>query len=218
MTRRSAIAISFAIAAVAATSSCNGTFRFDERSTPSPEAGTDRDHADASPAVGDCELDADCTRLGLRCDASSGRCVACLGDEDCVAPTPRCSPALRVCVGCLETGDCDANQRCDVRSMTCLDTCAENAETCPIAGFVCNEHAGLCVECRTGSHCTGNPHGSRCAADIGRCVECLGNAQCPADRPKCDPRRGACVGCVAPTDCPPGAACDPSTAACSTVP
>jgi hypothetical protein len=217
MTARSAIVVLSAIAGVAATSSCNGTFRFDERSTPPIEAGADRDAADAGPAVAGCKMDVDCMRLGLRCDMGSGRCVACLGDDDCAGPTPRCSPVLRVCVGCLEIGDCNAKQRCDARSMTCLDTCAEGEETCPIAGFVCDEHAKLCVECRTISHCTGNPHGSRCAADIGRCVECLGNAQCPADRPQCDPRRGACVGCVAPTDCSPRAACDPSTSACSAV-
>lgn len=214
MTVRVAIAVVSAIATTFAVSSCNGTFRFDDQSIPPFDGGADPDAEESGADLRRCTMDADCTKLGLRCDEGSGRCVACLADADCAAPTPRCSPALRVCVGCLETSDCSAKQRCDERSMTCLDTCAEGDELCPVAGFACDEHANVCIECRSSSHCTG---GLRCAMHIGRCVECIANAQCPAERPKCDPRRGACVGCVSSTDCPPGEACT-STSTCVSVP
>lgn len=213
MTSRVAFAVLTALAS--ATISCNDTFRFDEQSVPRPDAGADRDAAGTGSR---CNTDADCTVLDLRCELSSGRCVACLGDDDCAAPAPRCSPSLRVCVECLDTADCTEKQRCHSDTMRCVDTCAEGDERCPVAGFSCDEHAELCIECRTSSHCTGNPHGSRCAAAVGRCVECLGNAQCPAERPKCDLRRGTCAACVASSDCPPGQACPPSTSTCTPVP
>jgi hypothetical protein len=194
--------------------SCNDAFRFDERDLPPSDGGLDASEVSVRRP---CAGDGDCGLPGLRCHVESGVCVACLGDTDCAAPVSRCEPALHLCVECLGSADCGTRQRCDVTTSTCLVTCAEGDESCP-EGFVCDERAELCIECRTSAHCAGNPLGSHCDTATGRCVECLGHAQCSSDRPRCDRRRGVCVGCVASTDCGPGEACSPATSACASLP
>ena len=200
-----------ALVAFALAAGCNDTFRFDETS----DAGSFADAAPDAAVPPPCQKDADCSAVpGLRCDVASGLCVACLGDGDCAAPSKRCDSAWRACVACLGDSDCATRQRCDSTTRTCLDTCFDFDDRCPLPGFVCEPTLGLCIECRTSVNCAGNPAGGRCDRDIGRCVACLSNAECPAERPRCDRRIGRCVGCVSSAECAPGTACAPASSTC----
>lgn len=217
MSRRGALALSLAIVAVSALPACDGELHFDV----TPEGPLDASSADAGDAVADggsagaCVDDAPCAALGSRCDRPTGLCVACLGDAECRDPArPRCDVTRGVCVACVDASDCGPRAACEPTTHRCVGTCAEGMERCDGAGFVCDEHAGRCVECTRSAHCVGSPNGDRCDAVLGACVACAGNATCPREAPICDRRSGRCVGCVSSAECPRGQACDPAALVC----
>jgi hypothetical protein len=217
MTSRGGLALALACVvsiSVICPLACGGEFRFDE--VPAGDASTpDAEEPDTASAPIACTGDGDCAALGMRCDAPSGRCVACTEDAHCSSGARRrCEKTLHICVECLGTSDCGTRHTCETTTHRCLDTCAEGDEYCPMAGFVCDEGLRRCIECRTNAHCAGSPRGARCDTAIGVCVECAGNAACPTTAPHCDRRTGKCVGCVTSAECPAGSACDPSTLTC----
>ncbi len=194
---------------------CNETFRFDE---PAPGATDDAgdagsgDAADATDAGSRCTTDPVCGS-GLRCNQTTGRCVACLGDSDCASPSGRCRQTDHVCVACLNGPDCGKRQACDTVTNRCLDVCIDE-DDCLSAGFICDRDRALCIECKTAANCAGAAGGSQCNATIGRCVECIGDADCQSSKGICDRRSGRCVECVVSDSCADGRVCDPSLLAC----
>jgi len=193
---------------------CNDAFRFD---VPPASDGGGNGGDGAEAATGQCTSDATCG--GLHCDVASGSCVACLGDGDCTTGgLLRCEPTTHVCVACLNRPDCKTRQDCDTVTHRCLDACFDGDDPCPGAGFVCAEDLGRCIECKKSASCAGSPSGSVCDVPIGRCVQCSGNAQCPSSKPVCDRRTGQCAVCVVSATCGAGAACDPTTLTCRSVP
>jgi len=195
---------------------CDEAFHFD-----APAAGdagnSGLDGGDAGRATRACTSDATCA--GLRCEPTSGLCVACLQDSDCTTNARRrCEPSAHVCVACLNRPDCAQRQDCDTVTHRCLDACFDGDDPCPAAGFVCGEDLGRCVECRTNANCAGSPGGLVCDPPIGRCVTCSSNAQCPSSKPVCDRRTGRCEVCVASTTCGAGSFCDPASLTCRSAP
>lgn len=189
-----------AVAAAVSAFACNSSFRFDE---PRGDAGTSQ-----------CTRDTDCVVAGLRCNTITGQCVACLETHDCTTVGNRCDPNQHVCVECTDQDDCRAQQRCDLDTKRCLDTCVSADDVCTASGFSCDPTHQLCVECTVSASCAGSARGSRCDPTIGLCVECVANAQCPVDTPVCDLRQGKCVGCVTGSDCPTRSVCDPQRLTC----
>jgi hypothetical protein len=211
---RGAVAL---LASACALGACDAAFRFDDATSPGEgDGGGDEPSASseggssASSTV--CATDARCP--AMRCETTSGTCVACLEDRDCSGALARCETNLHVCVACNVRDDCGLAQTCDVTTHRCLDTCHDADDRCPLPGFVCAQDLHLCIECRTSEHCASSTQGAVCDVGIGRCAQCTGNAQCPAVTPSCDRRTGRCVGCVSSTDCGAGAVCDPVTLVC----
>lgn len=69
-----------------------------------------------------CRVDADCagSQGGPVCQASSGRCVACLSDEGCSAPTPYCDVFGGRCAACLSSQECPSTTpTCDPIALEC---------------------------------------------------------------------------------------------------
>jgi hypothetical protein len=76
---------------------------------------------------------------------------------------------------------------------------------------VCDEAAGVCVECLPDSDQCAD--GEYCAAD-GTCVTgCADDSDCP-DELVCSLATHLCVGCIGDEDCPAGSVCDASTSTC----
>lgn len=199
---------------------CNAEFRFDEPAA-AQDAGsretstTDVDDGDETYS---CKADKDCAVPGLRCDAATGRCVACLEEADCTLPSrAHCDLATMECVGCVAHEQCGPRQRCEETTQTCVDTCFDADDLCPTEGYICDGPSHRCIECNYGANCASSPHGPYCEKATGRCVECMGNAQCPVSRPRCDRCSGQCVGCLTSKECGPGGVCDPSTFTCVTI-
>jgi Cys-rich repeat protein len=196
---------------------CDEAFHFDVRPSDAGDAGLDAGD-DGASTPGACTSDATCG--GLRCEITSGLCVACLQDADCAGgANKRCEPTTHVCVACLNRPDCAKRQDCDTVTHRCLDACFDSDDPCPTAGFVCSEDLGRCIECRTSANCAGSAGGLVCDVPIGRCVQCTSNAQCPSGKPVCDRRTGQCQVCVASVTCGgAGAFCDPSSLTCRSAP
>lgn len=189
---------------------CNATFRFDDKEPEDALLDSGASDATAEPRPA-CENDASCGRM--RCEKTSGVCVACLGDTDCASPNLRCDETTHLCVACRERQDCSSHEVCDLVTHRCLDACHDDDEKCPNDGFVCDKSLKLCVECRSSANCAGSSKGSVCDIPIGRCVQCTGNAQCPQATPSCDRRTGRCVACLSSAACATGV-CDPATLVC----
>lgn len=196
-----------------AASACNGSLRFDDTDAErAADGATDGASKDASPGV--CTKDTDCSH-GLHCEEGSGKCVACVLDAQCGGTRPHCDVVARQCVECLATTDCGANQTCEPNSHRCLDACKKDGDLCPVAGQVCHDDQGICVECFRDNQCNGSPKRPHCDTPVGRCVACRGAADCSAGTPVCDRRDGSCVECIHSTECPSESpVCDPATRSC----
>jgi hypothetical protein len=206
---------SFAAVAFVVTSvGCDSVFRFDQPATSAKDGGgTDEAGGDAGSPL-PCGDDATCGE-GLRCEVSSGMCVACLGDTDCSGSRGKCDVARGICVECNGTTDCPQKEGCNLATKRCLDVC-DGDDLCPVSGFSCV--GTVCAECTKSENCNGSPTGPLCDKSIGRCVECTGNAQCPSSKPVCDRRSGRCVACVTSSECGMGSVCDPVALTCRLLP
>lgn len=195
---------------------CDEAFHFDvPAGADGGDGGLDADVGAPSAA---CTSDAPCG--ALRCEVTSGLCVACLQDADCkTGGLGRCEPASHVCVACLNRPDCAKREDCDTVTHRCLAACFDGDDPCPTAGFVCAEDLGRCIECRTSANCTGSAGGPVCDVPIGRCVQCTSNAQCPSSKAVCDRRTGQCQACVSSVTCGgAGTYCDPTSLTCRGAP
>jgi hypothetical protein len=204
-----------AVAASAGLIACDGEFRFDEHGARDGGAGDVADvDGGGPPARPPCTDDATCG--GAKCDVASGVCVTCLADADCSGALPRCDAILHVCVECRELADCGnvLERRCEPTTHRCIDSCFDDDDACPGAGFVCSSERRACIECKSSANCAGSPAGAYCDRDVGRCVECSSNAQCPTEKPVCDRRSGRCAACVSSTACGSGRLCDPVSLVC----
>src|SRR5690554_4471418 len=141
-----------------------------------------------------CTAESGC-EVGV-CDASRGRCVACLEDADCTEPgAARCDGGE--CVGCTEDAQCagvDGRELCDVGTGECVECLPGEHDSCG-AGWLCHGERRECVEAQAASAptcgtCVADAH---CKAGF-RCVQpnlfgeegyfCL-----PEADPECDTRR-----------------------------
>lgn len=119
------------------------------------------------------------------CEASTGRCLACLDNSHCGGNTPICD-ASGVCRGCTvatEARDCGGNTPvCDGGSGRCV-ACAAPARGCSGANGSC-----LVV--------SGNPA-------MNRCVDCTGsvNGECAGATPHCNTSTNMCVRCTMDSHC-----------------
>ena len=151
-----------------------------------------------------CLTDAECG-ANTRCKRDSGeelgRCIECEPaagnpDQGCIDEArPRCEPQSLLCVECLGDSDC-ATAQCLTSRHACVE-CVRN-EVC-LKGSICNTATNGCIE-----GCSGG----------------VGDANCPAATPVCDPVRGsghgACVECLRDADCPRTKVCDTTKAMCVT--
>jgi hypothetical protein len=65
---------------------------------------------------------------------------------------------------------------------------------------ICDEVAGVCVECISDGHC--NVIGERCSNVLRECaVPCTTSDECPSDDRICDGAVGFCVECMTDEDC-----------------
>ncbi|MDB4931790.1 MAG: hypothetical protein JWM10_4274, partial [Myxococcaceae bacterium] len=149
------------------------------------DLGADAFDAPDVPAAPDvpsgCRADGDCAgnEMGLRvCDASSGRCVACLPSRDTCPSDQHCAAGTNVCVA-----GCHDDQGCAV---------ASGADAGAVDGGLggdrgrCNAATNTCVQCVVDDHC---PAGTRCAGN--QCVPgCDAARACPAGLTCCG---GGCV-------------------------
>lgn len=192
---------------------CNGSLRFDEADA-EVEATVPGDGGAQDARTGTCTSDVGCSH-GLHCEESTQKCVACTTDAHCGGTRPHCEPVARQCVECLASTDCGSNQICEQNAHRCLDACKKDNDPCPIAGQVCHDDQGICVECFRDNQCSANSASPHCDTPVGRCVGCRGAADCHAGRPVCDRRDGTCVECMNSTECPVDRpVCDPTTRAC----
>ena len=204
------VAALFAGFAGVAAVGCDSVFRFD----PSADGGGVDEAAVGDGAAGPRPCTADTACGGLRCQVSTGVCVACLGDADCSGVLGRCDTLRGSCVECNATAECPQRRGCDTVTKRCLDLCLDGDDACPVSGFVCDGDRNLCIECTTSANCVGSPNGAVCDVPIGRCVECTGNAKCPSSKPVCDRRSGRCAACVTSAECSVGSVCDRNTLTC----
>jgi len=165
-----------------------------------------------------CAVDSDCAgRAGApACDATSGRCVACVANKHCAGAAPVCDTANAKCVGCLAATDCtaDATKAFCVASQ-CAGCGAAGATACTGSKPVCaaaGAAAGQCVECIDNSGCSKDPTKGFCVNNA--CTGCQnagqgagqdgGSSPCSGATPVCaatGTSAGRCVACVASTDC-----------------
>nr|MBK7066715.1 hypothetical protein [Deltaproteobacteria bacterium] len=128
-----------------------------------------------------CRTDPDCAgnAMGLRvCDATSGRCVACLPSRDTCPSDQHCAAGTNVCVagchddqGCLVTSGADAGAADGGLG-------SERSR--------CNVATHSCVQCVVDDHC---PAGTRCTGSV--CVPgCDAARACPTGLTCCS---GGCV-------------------------
>jgi hypothetical protein len=211
--RAATLAVAVLVAAVIG-AGCDSAFRFDQ-----PPSANDGGPAGDGASRPPCADDSQCG--GLRCQVSTGACVACGADGDCTGARPKCDTTMGLCVECNATSDCPTptQQRCDAVTKRCLDLCVDR-DDCPNgAVFSCTkEPTFLCAECTQDPTCI-DPLKQTCDKSIGRCVECTGNAQCPtAEKPVCDRRSGRCEACVVSAECESGFVCDPATLTCRQLP
>lgn len=212
MTATSARAAGSAVVIAAVLVSCNEEFHFDVHPDADGGGADGGGGGDSAATAAPCTTDATCA--GIRCDAPSGTCVQCTDKDDCNGSLSHCEGTTHVCVACLAKTDCAKREDCDATTHRCIDSCFDADDTCPGAGFSCNEDLGLCVECTSSANCSASSSGPICDIPIGRCVQCTGNAQCPAATPVCDLRSGQCQECVVSATCGDSAICDPSTLTC----
>ncbi len=199
-----------AVLAGIAAAGCDSVFRFEQ-----PADGGGVDEAAVGDAAGGprpCTEDTACG--GLRCQVTTGVCVACLDDHDCAGALGRCDTVQGICVECNATTECPQRRGCDTVTKRCLDLCLDGDDPCPASGFVCDGDRKICIECTTSANCVGSSNGGVCDVPIGRCVECTGNAQCPSIKPVCDRRSGRCAACVKSVECGVGLVCDRITLTC----
>ena len=206
--------VTVGIAALATNLGCDSVFRFDRPATSATDGGG-TDDAPATDSGGQIPCIDDTTCGGLRCEVSTGVCVACVGDKDCSGSRRRCDLTRGVCAECNATTDCPQRADCNLATKRCLDVC-DGDDLCPVSGFSCV--GTVCVECTNSENCNGASTGPLCDMAIGRCVECTGNAKCPAAKPVCDRRSGRCVACVTSAECGAGSVCDPTTLTCRPTP
>ena len=110
---------------------------------------------------------------GLVCGPVRG-CVECRTSADCTLDPDRTTCARNRCVECGGVGGGAA--ACEAGE-ACVQGKCEPA--CPCSSCTCE--SGICVD--------------------DRCVECVEDADCPGERPVCDPMDGACRVCLVDAQC-----------------
>lgn len=211
--RAVSVGVAVLVASVTAVG-CDSVFRFDQPASSTTDGGG----ADEAAPVGTPTCTDDTTCGGLRCQVSSGMCVACVADADCSGALRHCDTAQGICVECNNAAtDCAEHHICEPETRRCVDTCNDGDDRCPVSGFECDVVRKVCTECDATKPCTA-PTRRECDTPTGRCVECAGNAQCPSSKPVCDRRSGRCVVCVTSAECGVGSVCDPTTLTCRQLP
>jgi hypothetical protein len=128
-------------------------------------------------------------------DGCGGQCGACEQGFQCTAGA--CVEVL----GCETDGDCDPGFTC-VEGACVQETCP--ATPCP-EGSVCDEAAGVCVQCLTDADCPPNHH---CSDQVcNEPVVCQSSKDC-LENEVCDKASGVCVECVEDADCEDGFRCN----------
>ncbi len=192
---------------------CDSVFRFDQPANAIADGGG-VDEATTEDAGGRVPCADDTACGGLRCQVTTGMCVACVGDTDCSGALRHCDTAQGICVECNNAStDCAEHHVCDQQTRRCVDTCNDGDDRCPVSGFSCDVVHKICTECDSLRPCKVSSR-PVCDPPTGRCVECAGDAQCPALKPVCDRRSGRCVACVRSVECDAGFVCDPTTLTC----
>jgi hypothetical protein len=176
-----------------------------------------------------CTADSDCAgRAGApACDATSGRCVACVANKHCAGAAPVCDTTNAKCVGCLAATDCTADptkafcvaNQCAGCGVAGATACTGSKPVCAAVGAA----AGQCVECIDNSGCSKDPTKGFCVNNA--CTGCQnagqgagqdgGSSVCSGATPVCSTTgtsAGRCVACVVSTDC----TADPTKPICDT--
>jgi hypothetical protein len=102
-------------------------------------------------------VDAGCSAATLACEASSGRCVECLGNGDCIRDATKSFCQAGTCVGCAGAG---------------ASACATRDPAKPVCLA-----SGTCAECATSDDC---PAPAKPICDANVCVACTRDDQCQA--------------------------------------
>ncbi len=224
-----ALMLSLACVVVASVSACQGQLRLEDDAgsgflapaeagdgiADTGGAGPDAFVApDAARMPLACTNDGDCGLSALHCDVVSGTCVACVTDNECKGdPKHRCDAALHRCVECGVDGDCGMGRVCVPGTRRCATTCQQLSD-CVFLGDFCDTTRNICVRCTDDQICNADPDTPHCSP-VGECVQCVGDATCPAAKPRCDRTTGSCVQCLGAADCATSAPlCNPMSSSC----
>jgi hypothetical protein len=158
-----------------------------------------------------CRNDSDCDlKPGKRCDATSGRCVACVTSPHCPWHTPICT-TNNVCTACNAPGvpstACatrDPNTpmcKADRPNGICVG-CTSSLTDCNRAGLpICDGQPAVCRACASNGECAARSNITPYCVPARGCFTCLVDANCPDPaRPACSPG-GACVPCTKDEQC-----------------
>lgn len=180
-----------------------------------------------------CTESADCSSPTAVCDTSTKTCVQCLEAADCPSGGA-CNPTTHTCVACNSSADCasvtpictnntcgacttdaackakdPAAPVCNTTSGECVACTPTNTSACPTDKPVCGPD-NTCVACTKDDECTG---GKVCDTTSNTCVGCVTSANCPGDKPICDPAAHTCGACSSDEQC---ATKDPANPVCLT--
>lgn len=153
------------------------------------------------------------------CDTTANVCVQCNTNAECTGPNGVCNTVAKVCtLGCTTDANCTtAAPACKTPENFCVECTATNTKACfGTTKPVCDVPNNKCVGCVTGADCPGDkpvcdPATKICTA------ECNLSSQCPGDKPVCNPVTKRCVGCVTMADCKePTPICNTTTNTCGT--
>lgn len=161
---------------------CSETLRFDDSVDGGAEGGSTPPEAVSPPAPTD--------EAALR-EATGA--VSCDSDAACVRGV--CNVAEQRCVECTNASSCGgAGNRCELATGRCVMLCDDN-DPCRALGYKGCDSDGagdFCSECHEDEHCEGRGVRTHCSRIDGKCLECLVDADCPSDRPRCEPGFGTC--------------------------
>jgi hypothetical protein len=167
-----------------------------------------------------CVKSSDCTADASKpvCGANN-QCAACTANSQCVGRSDGgvgpgvCEATSGKCVACVKSSDCTVDPTkpvCVANQCTACSTAASECETKNSAAPVCDSVSGRCVGCVSNGNCAGEADGGVdggsdggviagfCNLTTNQCVGCLKHTDCTdPNNPICGTSQ-TCVGCNNP--------------------
>jgi len=164
-----------------------------------------------------CRSDRDCSAMGMVCDTTTSRCVACLLNVDCpnglrcvanacvppctsstMCPGQVCDRNRGLCVDCVATNDCALGQRCAPDNRCVALACTPGTATCTDGNIrrACNSDGSA----STDTPCPGAANATGLCSGMGLCTQrcATGFADCDGSTTNgCEASLNAATSCGA---------------------